>query len=203
MAAASTEQLFDLGYEYGVISASCAQQPAHRHRVPIGQLVNLPNDLWSGYSSGTSVCRVEGYIARLPWSRGKAGPAYVVRTLEDGHCYPFAPAALSDATRKGEDLARVEHRKRESVLSTASSSALLDEDEVERGGKRQRTGAAPAAAAAGTGNEDDEVLEVDGLPAHAPEWDCDDVEHVDEKEAHEFVSSWLAGLSYPQLPAQV
>ena len=44
---------------------------------------------------------------------------------------------------------------------------------------------------------------MDGLPAHAPERDCDDVVEVDEKEADEFVSSWLAGLSYPQLPTQV
>ena len=55
---------FDLG-ELGLVRADCSQLAA-RHGMPIGSVVHLPNHLWSGWDTGTSACRIEGFVESLP-----------------------------------------------------------------------------------------------------------------------------------------
>ena len=104
-----TVKSFDLG-ELGMVQADCDPKAASAlplaQRMPIGGILHLPNNLWSGWTTGTSVCRVEGFAATMPngKKRKPGAPSFVVRTLEDGWCYPFTPSALSKAVREGQEI---------------------------------------------------------------------------------------------------
>ena len=97
---------FDLGDGFGTVVALCAPPPGVQQRVTpgaargpaLGDTVSLPNSLWAGYTKGRSVCVLDGYVDRLAWTDGP-GPAYIVRTLEDGWHYPFPPDKLLEHAR--------------------------------------------------------------------------------------------------------
>jgi hypothetical protein len=61
----------------------------------LGDAFRLPNSLWKGYDHGSSPCVLDGFVEKFAWDDG-AGPAYIVRTVEDGWHYPFPPDKLAE-----------------------------------------------------------------------------------------------------------
>ena len=132
----STMQSFDLG-ELGMVQADSDPRAAIEfplaRGLPIGGVIHLPNKLWSGWSTGTSLCRIEGFTKTLP-SGGKkrkpGAPTFIVRTLEDSHCYPFVPSVLAKAVKEGEEIRRADLQANPEWASLPSSShALAAEDD--------------------------------------------------------------------------
>lgn len=182
------EQAFDLG-EHGMVSASCCPRKGSS-ALPIGATIRLPNTLWSGWATGTSICRVEGYVASLPQNKRRKGPAYVVRTLEDGHCYPFPPKALAEAAMEGNELWRKER---------AAASAQASASDTANGGASSAATLGPAseirsgAVVRGDAVGEETTLEAIEAPAGAPESD-DEVLEADTEEADAAVTAieeWL------------
>ena len=102
---------FDLG-EFGTVlaqaapatvrwqeAAAAARQRAIQQGQPtlllLGDAFRLPNRTWRGYAHGSSPCVLDGYVEKFAWDDGP-GPAYIVRTVEDGWHYPFPPDKLAE-----------------------------------------------------------------------------------------------------------
>ena len=120
---------FDLG-DYGSVTA-LVRDPSGKPkvgRVFIGSHLDLPNSLWAGWTTGTSPCRVEGYIASFNHGK-RTAPAWVVRTLEDSHCYPFGVATLSKAAKEGDEIARRERLASGLAGGTSSAAPALQWDD--------------------------------------------------------------------------
>ena len=118
-----------------MVSANCAADAASgvqgARGLIIGSIIHLPNSVWAGWLTGTSICRIEGFVSSLPVvgkkrKQGGGGPAFVVRTLEDSHCYPFNPSELAKAVREGSEIMRAESLAQPewaSMVATAAPAA--------------------------------------------------------------------------------
>ena len=137
----------------------------------IGQTIRLPNNLWSGWDTGTSICRVEAWVDSLPSTSGKrkrGGPAYIVRTLEDDHCYPFGPSALAKAAKEGRALALAEQHaaaaKSAAAVRGAASSSMLTQRAPSMGQSSQTSATSAVAPQSADVPEEVEVdVELDAM----------------------------------------
>ena len=64
----------------------------------IGKSVSINNSAWPGYSGGLSDCVIDAYVRDLDWPTGPAC-ALIVRTVDDGCRYAFAPRDIKKALR--------------------------------------------------------------------------------------------------------
>ena len=80
-------------------AAAAARQRAIQQGQPtlllLGDAFRLPNRTWKGYAHGSSPCVLDGFVEKFAWDDGP-GPAYIVRTVEDGWHYPFPPDKLAE-----------------------------------------------------------------------------------------------------------
>jgi hypothetical protein len=78
-----TEERFDVA-GFGELTAVTTYLTASL----IGRRVRINNSVWEGYTDGSTLCEIVGYVAELGWHTG-AAPALIL--IAEGDYYAFKP----------------------------------------------------------------------------------------------------------------